>query len=142
MNRIQFTVYGKAEPQGNKRAFAHKHTGKIVMVEGSASGKLRPWRQQVSGTAMAAMSEAGLSPWSRETALQANLRFYFRRPQHLPKRVTEKTTKPDLDKLIRAVWDALTGIVFADDSQICREASRKDFGEPERVEIEIAEAVQ
>ena len=47
-------------------------------------------------------------------------------------------TKPDLDKLERAIGDALTGIVFRDDSQIAWWSVWKVYGEPARAHIEIA----
>ena len=30
------------------------------------------------------------------------------------------TKKPDIDNCVKAVWDALTGLVWVDDSQICQ----------------------
>ena len=36
--------------------------------------------------------------------------------------------KPDLDKLARGLCDGLTGIVYADDSQIVRLNLRKEYG--------------
>lgn len=35
------------------------------------------------------------------------------------------TKKPDLDNLVKAVWDALSGIVWIDDKQICDARQRK-----------------
>lgn len=42
--------------------------------------------------------------------------FYLPKPQR-PKH-ERHITKPDLDKLVRGVCDALTGIVWADDAQV------------------------
>jgi Holliday junction resolvase RusA-like endonuclease len=36
-----------------------------------------------------------------------------------------KTTKPDVDKIARCVLDALTGIVYVDDAQVCALDIRK-----------------
>ncbi len=47
------------------------------------------------------------------------IEFVMRRPAVTPKRSTPPATKrPDLDKLTRAVLDALSGIVWRDDSLI------------------------
>ena len=37
-----------------------------------------------------------------------------------------KSTRPDLDKLVRAVLDSLTGIVFVEDSQVAGLSAWKD----------------
>ena len=42
-------------------------------------------------------------------------------------------------KLARAVEDALTGIVWRDDAQIVDEQLSKVYGEPARVEVDVAE---
>jgi len=54
------------------------------------------------------------------------------------------TTKPDIDKTVRAIFDALKGILIHDDSQVvelhaCKRYRKPD--EPERVEIELQEAI-
>ena len=40
------------------------------------------------------------------------------------------STKPDLDKLARAVLDALTGVVFKDDAQVVDLRVTKRYGTP------------
>jgi len=39
------------------------------------------------------------------------------------------TKKPDLDNVVKMVWDALNKIVYADDSQIVRVTARKQYAE-------------
>jgi Holliday junction resolvase RusA-like endonuclease len=46
-------------------------------------------------------------------------------------------TRPDVLKLARAAEDALTGIVWRDDSQIVHETLAKVYGEPERLEVAV-----
>jgi Holliday junction resolvase RusA-like endonuclease len=57
----------------------------------------------------------------------------------LPKRLVQHIKKPDLDNFVKAVKDALKGLVYRDDSQIVRLAASKDYGDPLRVEIRIEE---
>ena len=38
--------------------------------------------------------------------------------------------RPDLDKLQRAVLDALTGVLFSDDGQVVQLAAVKQYGQP------------
>ena len=45
--------------------------------------------------------------------------------------------RPDLDKLIRAVMDALTGHVYEDDSQVSRVVAEKVYSNREGVTISI-----
>jgi len=47
--------------------------------------------------------------------------------------------KPDTTKFVRAVEDALTGIVWVDDAIIVQQSARKEYGIPPRVEITIEE---
>ena len=69
--------------------------------------------------------------------MQIHCDFYFARPKSLNKSILQKTTRPDVDKLIRAVLDALTGIVYADDSQVTAVSAAKLFDPKPRVEIRI-----
>lgn len=56
--------------------------------------------------------------------------FVRARPKGMPKKSTRPHTKfPDLDKLVRAVHDSMTGIVYQDDAQIVESHSRKRYAE-------------
>lgn len=73
-----------------------------------------------------------------ETAVGICCKFYFLRPRSIRGGSPYKIAKPDIDKLMRGVFDALTGIVYRDDSQICVAEAHKLFCESnERVEIEV-----
>lgn len=47
------------------------------------------------------------------------------------------TSKPDLDNLKKAVFDAMNGVVYVDDSQVVGDAGWKRYGEQPRVEVTI-----
>jgi Holliday junction resolvase RusA-like endonuclease len=47
------------------------------------------------------------------------------------------TVRPDADKLLRAILDALTGVGYADDSQVVQAAIMKAYGPWERVTVTI-----
>ena len=66
--------------------------------------------------------------------------FFFDRPKSTKKSVRHKVTKPDIDKLARSILDALTGIAFADDSQVTELHVSKGFGSPARAEIAISDS--
>jgi Holliday junction resolvase RusA-like endonuclease len=127
---LDLVVVGLPQPQGSKR-----HVGGGVLVESNAK-TLMPWRSTIAFAAADKYRE----PPSRE-ALRVTLAFSFPRPSsHFGTGRNEgelrgsapayKTTKPDLDKLVRAALDALTGIVFVDDAQVAELLAWKDFGSP------------
>lgn len=127
---ISFTVIGTPQPQGSSRAFIPKGWKRPIIT--SANKNLKPWRQQVSGCATAAME--GLAIISRPESVGVEAHFFFDRPKSA-KKDSQKTTKPDVDKLLRALLDSMTGIVFEDDSQVTLCTVRKSYGQPARLEV-------
>lgn len=96
---------------------------------------MRPWRQEIAGACLAEMARTGFRMCEGQ-AIFLTADFYFDRPKSLSKKVMNKITKPDFDKLIRAVCDALTGVAFKDDAQVIQAYVSKQFGQP-RAEIKI-----
>ena len=134
MNEIRFTVYARPQPQGSTNAFIPKGWDRPVIT--TDNSKLKPYRQAVAGVALTTMSGQPMIP--RGVAVSVTCDFYFAKPPSIPKRRTFPTVKPDGDKLLRATWDAMTGIVYEDDSQIVKWLGGKHYGLPERVEIVVA----
>jgi Holliday junction resolvase RusA-like endonuclease len=115
---VSFTVYGTPVPQGSKRAFGRN----VVEI---ADARLRSWRQDVTLTARQAMGALPILPGP----VEIRLLFFFPRPKghygtgRNKDRLKRSSpaypaVKPDLDKLARAVLDALTNVCFRDDSQV------------------------
>ena len=129
---IRFTVYGVPQPQGSARAFIPKRWDRAVVT--GANAKNKPWRQQVSGMALVAMQNRSIV--CRPNPVVVKCDFFFDRPKS-QKMALQKTTKPDLDKLLRSVLDAMTGIVFEDDSQVTACEITKGFGQPACVRITV-----
>ena len=113
---IRFTVIGTPAPQGSKSAFVRG--GKAVVVDGSsASGRAKhaSWRADV---ALYATRARGPEFEQFTGPVYVSLRFRLARPASDPYR-TLHSTKPDLDKLVRSVLDALTeSALLVDDSQV------------------------
>ena len=130
---VHFTVFGTPQPQGSLRAFIPKGWTRPVLT--SSNKSLRSWRQEVASAAVVAMSRDRRAESWRPVTLKAL--FYFDRPRSLSKRITEKSTRPDLDKLVRALGDALAGICYERDSQINRIVAQKEYGSPARTEVTI-----
>lgn len=105
---LDLFVPGRPAPQGSKR-----HVGGGILVESSKA--LGPWRTVVAWHA-AQVYRAG----PLDGPLTVTVEFVMPRPKSLPKRqpTPPHTKKPDVDKLIRSILDALTGVVWRDDSQV------------------------
>lgn len=139
---VSFTVLGIPQPAGSKKAFRHRATGRIVVTD-DAKGS-RPWKNTVAAEAAIAMQGRELL----EGPLALALTFVVPRPKgHLG---TGRNTgrlrssapyhpavKPDITKLVRAVEDACTGIVWRDDAQIVRQQAVKTYGTPARCIVEV-----
>ena len=154
---IRFTVYGQPQSAGSKRAFVpiNKKTGQpfrrkngngVVVSVVDDNSKSRWWKQLV---ALAAQEHRPPAPLEGPIAL--TLTFVRVRPGgHFNKGKKTAGTlngegqskpspiaKPDVLKLARAVEDALTGIMWHDDAQICDERIVKRWGDAACVEIEV-----
>lgn len=120
MTALIFTVLGKAQPQGSGRAFTYTRKaekgGGIGARIDSDNPNLKSWRHEVAVTAHLAMRRAGfamLVTGPVRVCADVYLPCPKSRKPHHP-----HLTKPDIDKLARGLCDALTGIVWTDDSQV------------------------
>jgi crossover junction endodeoxyribonuclease RusA len=106
---IELFVPGKPIPQGSKR-----HVGRGIMVEAAAD--LAPWRERIALAAHSTrnQTERRIHPG----AVTLRLTFVLPRPKSTPKHTPPAIKRPDIDKITRAVCDAITGILIADDAQI------------------------
>ena len=132
---IIFTVPGIAAPQGSKKAFRTKG-GRIALVESSPN--VKPYRASVASAAYAAGAKVLHGP------IFITVVFQFVRPKShytakgaLRDAAPRHVGKPDIDKLCRAVLDALTGIAYADDSQVVALDASKVYGPTAFTEIFI-----
>jgi Holliday junction resolvase RusA-like endonuclease len=131
-DRLSFTVYVHPEPQGSSRAFVNKKTGRAIIT--SANPKMKPYRQAVTQTVLEALH--GERPFAgKHVPVWISLNFFFQKPPSCPKRRIFPVVKPDVDKLVRATFDALTGALYEDDAQVVELTTSKNYGTPERVEI-------
>lgn len=129
---ISFVVFGPAQPQGSARAFIPRGCSRPVIT--SDNKQLRSWRQDVAAAALAAMD--GKQRIEKEP-VKLSVLFTFEKPKSVRAKATNKATKPDLDKLIRALCDGMTGIVFRDDAQVSEISARKVFGTPPQTYVEV-----
>lgn len=136
MSAGRLFVPGHPITQGSKDYKGKNARGKAILVE-SADG-LAEWRQRIAW----AGHGHGWRPYDGPCSV--DLEFVLRRPVSTPKRRTPPAIrKPDVDKLLRAVLDALTGVAWTDDARVIDARSRKrlaELGETPGVWIAITAA--
>lgn len=128
---VAFEAFGRPVPQGSMRSL-----GKGRPSVHSNKALLLPWRQTI---AVAAASGATAHGWDRTPGpVKVTARFFFDRPLG---HYTKKGLRPgapvvpfgrgvgDLDKLVRAVLDAIgdSGAVWLDDSQVVAVGATKRY---------------
>jgi crossover junction endodeoxyribonuclease RusA len=134
---IIFRVGGEPVAQGSKRAFTIRGTNRATVVE-TASKRLKPWRSEVRAAAVDAMAGRPLLTGP----IRMVVAFYLPRPQtHYrgsdrakglkPTAPVWCDKKPDADKLLRAVGDALKGAVYHDDGQLADIRPLKMYADPQ-----------
>jgi crossover junction endodeoxyribonuclease RusA len=125
-------VTGQPAPQGSYRAVGRSGHTRLIPTNERA---LTAWRLAVSEAAEEVMNGEPLLTGPVYVAM----RFVVPRPkghyrqsakrwwQQLPSAPVRPYKRPDLDKLCRAIGDALTGRVYRDDSQITTLVASKHY---------------
>ena len=119
LQTVEFEVCGRPAPQGSKSYKGH-HSGKPILAE--SSQHLTQWRGAVAGAALLAASQEPDAPFDCPVELSVEFRFAMPKVRrHLGHERIPKLSAPDLDKLVRAVGDALQdGQLLASDARIVR----------------------
>jgi crossover junction endodeoxyribonuclease RusA len=147
--KVKIRAYGVPIPQGSTRAFAIRKggvpTGGVVVT--ADNPKSKSWRQSILDAVPPMAVQLG-------GPVRVTIVFLLPRPAHhygtgrnagqvKPGAPRDPAVKPDVDKLARAVLDALKAAgVYRDDAQVCRLSSEKDYagpGEKPGALIEVAE---
>jgi crossover junction endodeoxyribonuclease RusA len=118
---MRIRVNGIPAPQGSKRP-----VGNGRMVESSMA--VRPWREAVRAETQKVIQ--GYSPRQGPMAgpVEVSIAFWLPRPKTV--RRERPVTRPDLDKLIRAVLDGVVeGGAITDDSQVCLLSAAKAYAD-------------
>lgn len=85
---------------------------------------------RIAHEAQAAIPKTDWPP-CMETAVSVKADFYLPRPASLPKKTINNIKRPDLDKLVRACLDGISGIVIKDDSQVVSLSCTKRYSNSE-----------
>lgn len=135
------TVLGTPAPKGSSRAMIRG--GRAVNVPGSSDvgrRKMVSWATAVREVA-AELAGDRLVPVFVDVVLDVAIVFRMARPKGhwgkgrrtgtiLPSAPPAPMTKPDIDKLVRATLDAMTGVIFDDDSRIASLSCVKQWAAP------------
>jgi Holliday junction resolvase RusA-like endonuclease len=138
----EYYAPGKPVSKGSKVPIRTKSGKMLALEDPSRREKVKAWAS--THTLLAAEQMGGRAPVD-EHPLHVSLRFSFLRPKsHLKKNgelrkgaPVAMTRKPDIDKLVRPVLDALTGIVWRDDSQVTSHYADKSYGPQNGVWVKV-----
>jgi len=114
---MKFHVDGIPIQQGSMKVF----NGHVVHAKGT---QLLLWRALIAMMAR----DAGVGKAPSDKAIQLDLVFSMKKPKSVKRDMP--TVAPDLDKLVRSVLDALTGVAYEDDSQVVVVNASKVYGDP------------
>jgi Holliday junction resolvase RusA-like endonuclease len=137
LRRMQFIALGTPEPKGSTKIVPHCRFPRLFQSFGqllaavsitSDNRELKQW----AGCVRSMARVVGCEVIGAKIPVRLVLHFSLPRPQRLQ---TKKwlgvslwhTTRPDLDKLERAVKDALTGVCYDDDGQVAQMVSEKCY---------------
>jgi Holliday junction resolvase RusA-like endonuclease len=143
---LTFTVVGLAQTQGSTRAFIPKGWKRPVITNDNPKNK--GWRQTIAHVAAIELQRAEHAGRFFAGPVELEVVFYLPRPKAL---LTKKlagvdvphTKKPDADKLARSCKDALSKVIWHDDSQVTDLIARKRYCRPDehpRAVITVREA--
>lgn len=138
---ITFTIIGRPQQRGSKKVglipkrgggYLEKN-GRPIVVARDDNEKSGAWMTDIKAAAYRAYNGPLL-----QGPIELRVAFYFKRPQaHYGSGRNVESLKasapeyhaqsPDLDKLVRCLGDALTGVVWVDDRQVCRTYSERNW---------------
>jgi crossover junction endodeoxyribonuclease RusA len=132
MNELRIVVLGEPKPQGSTRAFVAKGR---AYVASNHKQDFVVWRNSIV--------EKAERVWTQDPATCAMVELVFRMPvpKSRPKYLSHwapHTKRPDIDKLARAVLDALVAAgVLSDDSVVTSLMARKEYALSENPGVAI-----
>lgn len=133
MNTLEFIIPMKPYPKGRPRI---TKTGKAYTPKTT--------KQNENFIKQYLFSSLKLREIPLTTApLYLHIDFIYQYPKNvnpLRKSCNFKKTRPDIDNLVKLVFDAFNGIIYEDDSQVCELSCRKVYGEENGIHIFIKEA--
>jgi Holliday junction resolvase RusA-like endonuclease len=124
-----FTIAGRCATKGSANSFIDPRSGRKIWK--ADNSRLSSWTKDAKKAAMAARVPMVYKPHG----VRMSVVVEFVRPKTVKQIVP--SVKPDADKLLRAIFDALTGVAYADDSQVVDVTLTKIYGPVERVTVTV-----
>lgn len=115
---ISFDVLGTPAPKGSWKTF-HRGGRQVFLND---NPRTKPWAEAVTLAAKQASRGRILNG-----AVKVSMQFWLPRPKSVKRGLP--STKPDLDKLVRATLDALKGAVLIEDSRVVDIITSKRYAE-------------
>lgn len=146
---VEFFVAGEPRPQGSKSGrvvWSKKKQRDVALLTdgfGESPRKLKLWRNLVRDAASAWRLDHtgyGAPLFDRYVPVDIYLVFFLQRPKSVKREYP--VTKPDIDKLERAILDGLKGEIFFDDAQVIDVVKSKRYapsGSPPGVKVSAFE---
>lgn len=138
---ISFTVLGGPVAQPRQRVRVAMIAGRAMAMNYTPTDSpVNAWKAQLKHEAVKVMPK---QPWTGPVSFEA--KFFLPRPANLsrkkdPENAVWHCGSKDIDNLYKSVADALTGLIYKDDRQICQAAISKLYHEKDgrpRVEITL-----
>jgi len=118
-----FEVPGPFGVKGSMVAFRDRRNGKIRTKTDSKHGKSFALAVQW------AAKRAGVPMVPKGRGVTVSVIYGFPRPKGRDRLRVDPCVRPDVDKLSRALMDALTGVAYADDGQVVALSVRKIYAD-------------
>ena len=137
MKNINLTIYGNPVPKGRS---------KFAVIKGHAIA-YTPKKTRVDEENL----RAQMLPYRPESPLQGALSLMLLIYRSIPKSFSKKRqklaeaghispiTRPDIDNYLKQCVDAMSGIFFRDDSQICQVTLAKWYSDRPRIQVSISQ---
>ncbi len=138
---IHFEVLGKVKGKGRPRFARH---GNFVKSYTDAD------TVNYENLVKLSFLNSGCEAFSEDKQLRAEIDIYISIPKAVSKKKRQEmmlgnirpTKKPDIDNILKSLFDGLNKVAFNDDTQIVEVKARKYYGEQEKVVINIFDILE
>jgi len=125
---VYFEVDGPFATKGSTMSFKDRR-GIVRTKTDSKHGKT------FAASVQWAAKQAGVTMVEKGVGVSLQVVYGFTRPKGRDRGRLEPCVRPDVDKLIRALMDALTGIAYHDDGQVVALSVRKIYAPVARMKV-------